>query len=131
MFRLLFGWLSQRLWQKRRQIFRFNDGSRVRAVDPIAIAVALKEHKEFLPRHLTGAVNGDPESRKKVADAACDVFGVVPFDGLKTGLTVAERIELMLAFDLWMLTVKKNFAFSQMSQTSTESTSTFSSEPTI
>lgn len=124
---MLFRWLHNR----RRKIFRFNDGRRVRSIDPIEAAIGLSEHKTYLPEHLEDARFGDVEALGQVATAACDVFGVQPLSvNGKTGLTVAERLELMLAFDLYLLALKKNTARSLTPASSTESTSTDSSEPT-
>lgn len=126
---MLLNWLRHRIAERKRRIFRFSDGHRITAVDPIEIAIGLSEHKTYLPEYLKGAVDGDKESQRIVAQAACDVFGVLPFDNGQ-GLTVAERIELMVLFDLYLLTVKKNIAASQTPLNSSESTSEPSSETT-
>lgn len=115
--------LRQWFWRQRRLIFRFNDGSKIVAVDPISIAIAIHEHPKFLPRHLREAADGDRESQAIVANAARDVFGVTRFDGYKTGLTVAERIELMMAFDTYLNALKKNTGHSLTSPISTASMS--------
>lgn len=123
--------LRQWLWKQRRLIFRFNNGSKVVAVDPISIAIAIHEHPQFLPRHLREAADGDREAQTIVARAACDVFGVTRFDGYKTGLTVAERIELMMAFDTYLHALKKNTVHSLTQPISTAQTSPTSSAPTM
>jgi hypothetical protein len=122
--------LAQMLWRRRRNIFRFNDGRGVRSADPIAIAIALHEHKEFLPRHLGDAASGDPEAMMIVARTASEVFNV-PFlaaDG-KSGLTAAEMLELMLAFDGYMWLLKKSTERFLTKRDFTESTLPESSEP--
>lgn len=118
------------LWSRRRSIFRFHDGAKTRAIDPIAVAIALHEHPRFTFRHLQEAAAGDQEAMLTVAATACDVFGVTPLaaDG-KSGLTVAERLELMLTFDVFCLALKKNTAPLPIPPSSTESTSPGSSEP--
>ncbi|MGV3486237.1 MAG: hypothetical protein ACO1RT_17595 [Planctomycetaceae bacterium] len=126
----MLNWIRQRIWNKRRLIFRFNDGQAVRAVDPIEIAIALHEHKEYLPAHLHDAADGDKEAQRIVARAACDAFGVMAWNGFNEGLTVAERIELMMAFDAYLDTLKKNIAFSPILRTYTASTSKASGAPT-
>lgn len=122
--------LRQWLWRQRRLIFRFNNGSKIVAVDPISIAIAIHEHPQFLPRHLREAADGDREAQTIVANAACDVFDVTRFDGYKTGLTVAERIELMMAFDTYLHALKKNTVHSLTLPINTASTSPTSSAPT-
>jgi hypothetical protein len=122
--------LRQWIWNRRRLIFRFNDGAKVVAVDPIAIAIAIHEHPKYLPRHLNEAADGDREAQAIVADAACDVFKVSRFDGYKSGLTVAERIELMMAFDVYLHVLKKNIASSQIPPINMASTSHCSSAST-
>lgn len=110
-------------------IFRYHDGSRVRSADPIVLASLLHEHDEYLYRHLGEAADGDSDSIDIVARAVCDVFGVQPLAG-KTGLTVAERIELMMAFDLYLIELKKNTGRFPTSPDFTESTSPPSPAPT-
>lgn len=109
-------------------LFRFHDGKRVRRADPLAIAIALHSHNAYLPRHLNEAVNGDKDALLIVAQAAEDVFGVKSInDG---GLTLQERLELMLGFDMYVRRLKKNIVASPTSPNSTASTSETSSEPT-
>lgn len=124
--------IAQMLWRKRRNIFRFNDGRGVRSADPIAISIALHEHKEFLPRHLGEAVDGNPEAMMIVARAASEVFNVphLAANG-KSGLTAAEMLELMLAFDGYMWLLKKSTERFLTKLGFTESTSPQSSEPTM
>ena len=128
---MIFRWFRQRLWRRRRLIFRFNDGTRVRSIDPIEAAMALHDHTRYLPQHLAGATEGDREAQQIAAAAACDVFGVRPLseDG-GSGLTVSERIELLMAFDLYLLALKKNTAPPPTRRSSTASTPQPSPEPT-
>ena len=118
------------LWNRRRSIFRFRDGSKIRAIDPIAVAIALHEHPQFTFRHLQEAASGDRDAMLIVAGTACDVFGVHPLaaDG-KSGLTIPERLELMLSFDVFCAALKKNTAPSPIPPDSTGSISPESSEP--
>lgn len=127
-FRLIRRWL----WNRRRNIFRYNDGHNVRSIDPIQVAIGLHEHDTFLPRHLSEAADGNPTAQQIVGQAACDVFGVssLAADGSR-GLTLAERIELMFAFDAYMFALKKNIDRTPIKPVSTGSTSPDSSEPTM
>lgn len=115
------------LWRRHRAIFRYRDGHKIRSIDPIAVALALHAHPKFLPTHLAEAAGGDAEAMKTVAKTACDVFGVVPFDG-QSGLTIAELIELMLSFDVYCLALKKNTGISPTRPSFTESTSPISND---
>jgi hypothetical protein len=126
----MFRMIAQMLWRRRRNIFRFNDGRRVRSADPIAVAIALHEHKEYLPHHLGEATDGNPEAMMIVARAACDVLGVHPLAANgKSGLTAAELLELMQAFDGYLFALKKNIEHSLTKRGYTESTSPDLSEP--
>lgn len=118
------------LWSRRRKIFRFWDGHRTRAVDPVSAAIALKEHPSFLRRHLREAMEGDIEAQKIVAATACDVFDAKPLDAKGRGLSTAERIELVMGFDLYLSALKKNSRSSVIPPSSTELTSPASAEPT-
>lgn len=128
---MLIRWIRNRIRAKRRRIFRFWDGTRIRGADPIVVAIRLHDHKQFLPSHLTDAARGDSDALAIVAIAACGAFGVseLSSDG-KSGLTRSELYELMLAFDQYMMAVKKNIAISPTSRSSTAATSPPSSEPT-
>lgn len=123
----MFNWLRNR----KRHIFYFRDGRRRRAADPIEVSIALKSHPKYTPDDLLDAIDGDEEAIEKVASACCDAFHVEPlsFDG-KRGLTVTERVELVAAFNSWMLLVKKNIKSSATKPSSTAATSSESSEPT-
>ncbi len=117
-------WLRNRSWNKRRLLFRFHDGRRTRSVDPVEIAMALHSHDVFLYQHLIDAADGDVDSQKVVAQTACDVFGVHPLDSdHRIGLTIAERIELVMAFDLYLMSLKKSIDPTLTPPSFTESTS--------
>lgn len=126
----MFSCIRRWVWNRRRLIFRFYNGSKVVAVDPITIATELHEHKEYLPKYLEDAAKGDVEAQRIVANTACEVFGVTRFDGYKSGMTVAERIDLMFKFDTYLLALKKNINPLLIPQTSTASTSQGFKQPT-
>lgn len=127
----MLNWLRNRLWQRRRLLFRFHDGSRIRRADPLAIAIALHAHPTYLPRHLSEAVDGDKDALLTVAQAATDVFGVAALTSqYKSGLTLNERLELMLAFDAYLRALKKNTVASATSPSSSGSISPGSSGAT-
>lgn len=128
---MLIRWIRNRLRARRRLIFRFWDGSQIRGADPVIVATRLHEHTSYLHQHLFDTAQGDTEALAIVASAACDAFDVSELrsDG-KAGLTRSELYELMVAFDQYMLALKKNTATSPISQASTDATSTPSSEAT-
>lgn len=128
---MLINWLRNKLWQRRRLLFRFHDGKRIRRADPLSAAIALHSHPKYLPRHLVEARNGDKEAMQIVADAATDIFGLQPLspDG-KRGLTLNERFEIMLGFNAYLRALKKNTVASATSRSSTAATSPPSSSPT-
>lgn len=120
--------LSRWLFNRSRKIFRFNDGRRVRAVDPVAAALALKEHPTYLRKHLFDSMRGDVDAQRIVAQAACDVFDVKPLDANGRGLSMTERIELVMGFDLYLSALKKNSVAFPTSPSSTVPTSEPSTE---
>ncbi len=104
MFRFLRRYVSAR----KKLIFRFHDGQRNCCADPIVVAGRLKAHPQFLPQHLIEARDGDAMAIKIVGDAACHAFDVQPLDGDGNGLTLSDRVALLLAFDYWVDALKKN-----------------------
>lgn len=128
---MILQWIRNWLWRRRRLIFKFWDGAKVRGIDPVEAAIGLHSHPQFLHRHLSEAAKGDSEAQKLVAATACDVFGVRSFNPqTQTGLTVAERIELVMSFDIYLIDLKKNTVRSRTVPSSTESMSVNSPEPT-
>ena len=123
----MLSWLRNR----RRRIFYFLEGNKRRAADPIVVSVAIKRHPKYLPETLLDAIEGDEEAIGIVAEVACYAFGVAPLsDNGKRGMTVSERVELVAAFQAYMLTVKKNTRLSATKPPSTAATPSGSSEPT-
>lgn len=127
----MLNWLRNKIWNRRRLLFRFHDGKRIRRVDPLAAAIALHAHPTYLPRHLGEAVDGDKDALQIVAQAASDVLGIAPLViGGNGGLTLQERLEIMLAFDAYLGALKKNIARPLTSPHSTAQTSPESPAPT-
>lgn len=92
-------------------------------MDPIEIAIAIHAHPKFLWRHLCEAIEGDQESIQIVADTACDVFDISPLAVNGSGLTISERLDLMVAFDAYLLSLKKSIAATPILAAPMESTS--------
>lgn len=109
---MFFNRLRQRIHDRRRRIFRYYDGRKLCAADPIRIALELHDHPTFLHRHLLEAANGDRDAQKIAAETASDVFRIPELQPDGSGLTISERVDLLLAFDLYLLTLKKKPASS-------------------
>ena len=121
---MLRNWIFKRLRDRKRLIYRFHDGANRRCADPLLVSNRLFEHPSYVrERHLTAATQGDTEAQNIVAQAACDAFDVQPLSSNgKYGLTIKERIQLMIGFDAYIEHVKKNTAVSQIPQQPTELT---------
>lgn len=101
-------WITNRLSRRRSLIFSFHDGRRMRKVDPIVVSGLLASDPEYLPRHLDEARGGDVQALQIIGRAACRAFAVQPLDDRGRGLTLAARVELVLAFEIWIDALKKN-----------------------
>jgi hypothetical protein len=110
----------------RSGMFRFNDGLKVRAVDPIEVLSSLNAHPEFrLDTHPRQAKNGNPYGIRVCLDAIQSAFGVQKYSSPKQpGLTTVEMLALLDAFQVYCLRQKKSTEASQTWEQSTESTST-------
>lgn len=100
--------LFKRIRQDRRRLlFRFYDGRRYRRADPLVISDNLANDSEYLPRHLESAMLGDQDAIKLCGRVACRVFDVLEATD-NEGLTLSERLELLLTFTRWIAALKKN-----------------------
>jgi hypothetical protein len=106
---MLFSWLRTRL-DKRRNIFSFWDGQRVRRVDPLRVLQTLQADKEFLmDRHIKMAMElGDQEAIAITCKAVQTAFGVSAWSDDQPGLTIAETLALVQAFVGWLELQKKS-----------------------
>lgn len=66
----------------------------------------LADDPQYLPRHIDEAMAGDAEAISICGAAAMRAFGVK--DAENGGLTLAERLELLLLFERWIDALKKN-----------------------
>ncbi len=114
-----------------RGLFRFNDGVRVRAVDPIAILTALEQHEVFrFDLHPLRAQEGEDEAFLVIADAVRQAFQVPAFtEAGKPGLTVRECFNLLRAFLFYADAQKKNSRLMPICAASTESIPNGSESP--
>ena len=109
----MFGWLRD--WRRRkaartsRAIFKFWDGTRTRAVDPMVAYRSLACHPTFIwtqhPKH----VERDHDALTTTLTAIRDAFGVTPLlpDG-NAGLSEGETLELLVSFSDYLARAKKN-----------------------
>lgn len=110
----LLNWWRLRRQARRRQIFRFWDGERIRGIDPLAVIRGLAEHPTFdASVHPVEARCHDysiaNRAYKIIADAVSDVFGVQSYDGATgKGLLEAERATLYAEFQEYISALKKN-----------------------
>lgn len=100
-------------WQKRRRgIFRYWDGERPRAADPLVVLQFFAKHPTFrLDHHPAFAAEGDVDAQRITVVAVREAFGATPysFDGFGDhGLTDEETMELLSAFAEYLNALKKN-----------------------
>jgi|DEB0MinimDraft_6_1074348.scaffolds.fasta_scaffold26249_2 hypothetical protein len=124
----MFNWLRKRIADRRKAVFPYWDGTRIRRIDPMLAMAALKSHKEFdwsrTPKQCDSASDEvSIEGYQLTQDAVCAAFDVKPFDGT-SGLTQAECLDLLAAFTGWLGVQKKT---PNNLQTSSEPTGTESS----
>lgn len=107
-------WRKRRLERRARRehlqrcIFSYETHQGTRHADPMQIAMALKTDPDYLPRHLDEALQNDPVSMEIVANAASRAFGIQRLDeSTGNGMTIAELIGLVDAFDLWCFRLQK------------------------
>ncbi len=94
--------------QLQRCIFTYETQQGTRHGDPMQIAMALKTDADYLPRHLDEALKNDPISMEIVANAASRAFGIPRLkEATGDGMTIAELIGLVDAFDLWCYRLQK------------------------
>ena len=105
----MFNWLLQ----KRRRIFRFWDGSRWRAVDPLRAWRLLWNHPTCSPEKDFGPATGahpdkfEPDAQDRVLGMIQDMFGVKPWSEDTPGLTIDETLNLLWDFIRYMNDLKK------------------------
>lgn len=112
----MFGWLTN-WFGDGRNIFRYWDGKKQRAVDPAVAWRRMFEfpdcdiEKDFGPATCIGAngerVDFDPAAQQRVLLMTRDMFKVQEWDENVPGLTVDETFELLLRFLHYMNALKK------------------------
>lgn len=110
----MFGWIAD-AWRRRRRnksrnVFRFFDGQRTRAVDPYAVYRFLDQHPKFKWEHLDAMEEDDADAADTTIIAARQAFGLSDFDGSTGTLTAAEVISILTEFGEWLSAAKKKRA---------------------
>lgn len=105
-------WITDvwRRYRRRRSqaLFRFFDGQRTRAVDPLHCWRALDQHAEFSWDMADEIEAGEPQATEICLKAIAEVFGLKRYDANSGGgLTEAEILNLFGEFGAWMEGSKK------------------------
>jgi len=111
----VFSWL----W-RRRDIFRYWDGRRERAIDPLVAWARMWEDPQCDPQRDFGPATGmsgeglpvdfDPAARDRVLAMARRMFDVQEFSESTPGLTIDETFSLLWTFIGFMNAIKKKRA---------------------
>jgi hypothetical protein len=113
----MFGWgYVQRYFNNRRRaLFRYWDGAKWRAADPLLILRGIAEHPKLTVEHLNllSAPGGIPqemalEAFDTVIGAARDIFGIKEWNESQRGLTQAETRDLLSRFMAFVNSLKKS-----------------------
>lgn len=109
----MFGWWRQR----QREIFRYWDGTRHRAIDPLVAWRLMWEHPECKPQDdFATAVGQDSEGNPvpfsqealdRVLAMARQMFDVRPYSETSPGLTIDETLAVLWSFMAFMRQLKK------------------------
>jgi hypothetical protein len=117
---------------KERNIYRYTNGSKEVAADPLVIQRRMAQDPDFdaeTDLKLLSQVSNPDECLKafeRLVTAGRRAFGVGEFreeNGVQTGLLDEEVCELLADFSSWQLELKKNIVTSQEQQNSTEQAS--------
>jgi hypothetical protein len=106
-------WHSLIRWRRRRrrEIFRYFDGHRMRAIDPLVAIRELNQHPTFLwSRDVALACEGDAGATRSCVTAVIDVFGAHPLDATGDGLTDEETLAVLSEFMQYLDGLKKSTA---------------------
>jgi len=110
---------------KERMIFRYHNGTKQIAADPLVIQRKLLSQKDVdLDSEFRLAVSDTKESLaaiSRVVDVIRFSFGVKPLDPeTEEGLTDTECLQLMASYAEFLNELKKKASLSPISQTATE-----------
>jgi len=115
----------------QREIFRYWDGEKMRAVDPMQVARIMDEHPQYNAGRHPGLVDeGDADATAVMLSAIRAAFDVTEWREDRPGLTQLETIKLYADFTQYTEGLKKNTVPSPTQPLSMGPTSTGSSGPT-
>lgn len=109
-------------WWKQRQraIFRYWDGRRTRAIDPLVAWRKMWEHPTCRPQDDFGPATGmnadgtatpfDQQALDRVLSMAREMFDLQPFSESSPGLTIDETLSVLWTFIAFMNALKKKRA---------------------
>jgi len=109
MLRWFLDWRRRHAARRDRAIFKYWDGTRTRAVDPMVVYRVLACHPTFIWRDHPRQVERDHDALRITLGAIRDAFDVKPLsaDG-KHGISEGETLGLLVQFSEFLESAKKN-----------------------
>jgi hypothetical protein len=128
----MFAFFKRLISRRKRNLFKFWDGSRMRSDDPLAIQMRIETHPTCRwDVHPVAAERGDVESYKITIQAICDVFQVQMFEpDSQSGLTQVELMQLLSQYSDYVYALKKNIGPLPIWRAASDATSEASSNTT-
>lgn len=128
----MLGWLTDayRRWRRNRarNVFRFFDGRRTRAVDPYAVYRFLDCHDKFKWDHLQEVDEDDLAAADITIAAAREAFGLPCYGEGKDELTAAEVLDIVRDFGEFATNAKKKYDRGSTSSPRMDGTSSATTE---
>lgn len=130
----MFNWLRRRFEDRRKAVFSYWDGKRVRRIDPMVVIRRLRAHPEFDWSRTPKQIDSRDEVTRLegfdlTADAVSQAFEVQRFDGT-SGQTETELVSLLIEFNAWLTDCKKKASSSPIFAQPTEAESSVDDSPT-
>jgi hypothetical protein len=95
--------------KRKRLLFRFWDGEKSRAADPLSLLRNLDLHQTFnLENSIPLIAKGDSKTIGEAILAIREVFGVKAWSESQPGLTEGETVDLLFSFLEFNQVLKKN-----------------------
>ncbi len=118
---MLRDWIIRWVFNRNRRIYRYWDGRRRRAADPMVVYQRLLSCDDFdIETTPQLAEAGDLEAAETTADAVRHAFDLPAFNGWE-GLTILECMDLLGVYLGYLLALKKNIRHSPTTLSSTGS----------
>ena len=118
--------------RRRRQLFRYFDGDRMRRADPLVLLAAIDQDPEYVPDKTPYFIAAGQQDAIDVSIRMVNrVFGAQPYDDeTGIGLTTNEAMSLFSQFMTWLDGLKKNTSATPTPPPSTDATSNGSANGT-